>query len=77
MRPANGFWRRADIARLGWSPYLAAVVIDLAAAGQTGIIGAAIYYLWRNSEDGMRGNQWARLAQGPGSKSERATVIRG
>ena len=36
--------------------YLDAVVIDLAAPEQTGMIGAAIQTLGRNEEDGIRGN---------------------
>ena len=39
------------------TPQPDAVVMDLAAPEQTGMIGAAIQTLGRNEEDGIRGNQ--------------------
>ena len=47
---------RAVIRADGHDPNLDAVVIDLAAPEQTGMIGAAIQALGRNEEDGIRGN---------------------
>ena len=53
----NGYRRESVITADGHAANLDAVVMDLAAPEQTGMIGAAIQTLGRNEEDGIRGNQ--------------------
>ena len=48
---------RVDITADGHDADLDAVVIDLAAPEQMGMIGAAIQALGRNVEEGIRGNR--------------------